>query len=125
MRYRWLVCSLSLLLACTNGQARFRADPGSADPADTLPDADGRAFDEATTGWIVDDAMTEVGGLDTTSAAADSAHFQAWVEREQPGVSLRCEDGQITAYLTTTVESGTETREGQPVRIALDSAPRC
>lgn len=127
MRYRWIVCSLSALLACSNGKARFHSESGSAGRAATLPDSGGSAYDEATTGWTVDDAMTEVGGTDTASTTADSAHFQAWVEREQPGVSLRCEDGQITAYLITApmVQGEPESRGGQAVPIALDSAPRC
>lgn len=127
MRYRWMVCSLSVLLACSNGQARFHSESGSAGRAGALPDSDGHAYDKAASGWIVDDAMTEVGGIDTASTTADSAHFQAWVEREQPGVSLRCEDGQITAYLITApmVQGEPESGGGQAVHIALDSAPRC
>ena len=127
MRYRWIVCSLSALVACSNGHARFYSESGSAGRAATLPDSDGHAYDEATTGWIVDDAMTEVGGIDTAATTADSVHFQTWVEREQPGVSLRCEDGQITAYLSTApmVQGEPGSSGGQAVHIALDSAPRC
>jgi hypothetical protein len=130
VRHTWLGSCLLTIVACTNGQFRVSGKHESARAPATamIPRADSHPDDETSTEWVVDEALTEVKSSDTTSVAADSTtDFQGWVEREQPGVVLRCEGGQLGAYLITTPsgEGQDGTAPGQEVKIALDSAPGC
>ena len=97
----WLL-SLLAGTACTDGAVRSGA---AAEPADFLP----------TISDTTSEALSTGSGDDTLG------------NREQPRLILRCEEGQVGAYLIvgTTAEADSGPVDDGAVPVQLDSAPAC
>jgi hypothetical protein len=118
VRRLYLLASVAVASACSNGGRETAAAAGEGSAAGTV--------ELIPAEWTVAEDTASNGDVTTVSLQLPAARdIGGLIKDESPRLILRCLDGRVAAYIEADPLAEPDSSGSEPARIQLDSAPSC